>query len=74
MPIFDIREPHFMAEPEIHMFSDSVGRFLDEHAPPERTAKWRADGQVEREFWREAGQASLLGISIPQAIEGFGTA
>ena len=61
-----------MADEEIRMFADSVGRFLDRNAPPERVAKWREDGMVEREFWREAGQAGLLGVSVPEAYGGPG--
>src|SRR6185295_14990120 len=62
-PVSDFPEPAFMADEEIRMFADSVGRFLARNAPPERVAKWRADGMVEREFWRDAGQAGLLGVS-----------
>src|ERR1051325_11695159 len=31
-------EPAFMADEELRMFADSVGRFLDRNAPPERVA------------------------------------
>ena len=68
----DFPEPAFMADEEIRMFADSVGRFLDRNAPPERVAKWREDGMVERDFWREAGQAGLLGVSVPEAYGGGG--
>jgi len=61
-----------MADEEIRMFADSVGRFLSRNAPPERVAKWREDGMVEREFWREAGQAGLLGVSVPEQYGGPG--
>ena len=54
------------------MFADSVGRFLDRNAPAERVAKWRETGMVEREFWREAGQAGLLGVSVPEEYGGPG--
>ena len=68
----DFPEPAFMADEEIRMFADSVGRFLSRNAPPERVAKWREDGMVEREFWREAGQAGLLGVSVPEQYGGPG--
>ncbi|HEV2817202.1 MAG TPA: acyl-CoA dehydrogenase family protein [Allosphingosinicella sp.] len=61
-----------MADEEIRMFADSVARFLARNAPPERVAKWRADGMVERAFWREAGQAGLLGVSVPEEYGGPG--
>ncbi len=68
----DFPEPRFMADDEIRMFADSVGKFLDRNAPPERVAKWREDGMVEREFWREAGRAGLLGVSVPVEYGGAG--
>ena len=68
----DFPEPAFMADEELRMFADSVGKFLDRNAPPERVARWRAEGMVEREFWREAGQAGLLGVSVPEAYGGGG--
>ena len=34
----DFPEPAFMADAEIRMFADSVGKFLDRNAPPERVA------------------------------------
>lgn len=72
MPSTDFPQPAFMADEELRIFSDSVGKFFDEHAPPERTAKWREDGMVERAFWSEAGQAGLLGVSVPEAYGGGG--
>ena len=65
-------EPAFMADEEIRMFADSVGKFLDRNAPPERIASWREAGMVERAFWREAGEAGLLGVSVPEAYGGPG--
>jgi len=70
--VTDFPEPAFMADEEIRMFADSVGKFLARNAPPERVAKWRADGMVERAFWREAGEAGLLGVSVPEQYGGPG--
>ena len=39
---------------------------------PERVQRWREDGPVERAFWREAGQAGILGVSIPEEYGGGG--
>ena len=72
MPAHDFPQPAFMADEELRIFSDSVGRFFDEHAPPERTARWREDGMVERAFWAEAGKAGLLGVSVPEVYGGGG--
>jgi acyl-CoA dehydrogenase len=71
MPL-EIAQPAFMADPEIAMFADSVGRFLDQHAPEKRVRCWVEAGQVERDFWREAGQAGLLGVSVPAEYGGQG--
>jgi acyl-CoA dehydrogenase len=68
----DFPEPAFMADDELRMFADSVGKFLERNAPPERVAAWRAEGMVERAFWREAGQAGLLGVSVPVEHGGGG--
>ncbi|MDB5430167.1 MAG: acyl-CoA dehydrogenase [Caulobacter sp.] len=68
----NLPQPAFMDDDELRIFSDSVGKFFDERAPAARTAKWRADGQVEREFWNEAGEAGLLGVSIPEEYGGAG--
>lgn len=67
-----VPDPAFMADPDIEMFRDSVARFFEQHAPPQRIEKWRADGIVDREFWAEAGQAGLLGVSIPEEYGGAG--
>ncbi|WP_174279172.1 acyl-CoA dehydrogenase family protein, partial [Sphingomonas bacterium] len=72
MAALDVPEPAFMLDEEIVMFRDSVGRFLDQHAPPARVAGWRAAGQVERTFWNEAGEAGLLGVSVPEEYGGAG--
>src|SRR5271167_4280226 len=68
----NLPEPAFMADSDLRLFFDSVGRFFDDHAPPERTARWRADGQVERVFWNEAGAGGLLGVSVPENYGGAG--
>ncbi len=72
MSVLNIPAPAFMEEDEVRIFSDSVARFFADHAPPERTAKWREQGQVDREFWAEAGAAGLLGVSVPVEYGGGG--
>ena len=64
MPVIDVPQPAFMEEEEIAIFADAVGKFYAQHAPQKRVEKWREDGMVEREFWREAGAAGLLGVSV----------
>jgi acyl-CoA dehydrogenase len=68
----DFAPPAYLADEELRMFADSVARFLARNAPAERVAAWRAAGQVEREFWREAGAAGLLGVSVAAEHGGHG--
>ncbi|WP_170005152.1 acyl-CoA dehydrogenase family protein [Pseudopontixanthobacter vadosimaris] len=72
MPVIDIPEPDFMADEEIAIFRDAVGKFFEQKAPEKRVLKWREDGQVERDFWREAGEAGILGVSVPEEYGGHG--
>lgn len=61
-----------MQDPEIELLADSAARFFEREATPERIAKWREEGRVERAFWRQAGEAGLLGASIPAEYGGGG--
>ncbi|WP_394729953.1 acyl-CoA dehydrogenase family protein [Altererythrobacter sp. GH1-8] len=72
MPVIDVPQPAFMEDEEIAIFADAVGKFYQQHAPQKRIEKWREDGQVEREFWNEAGAAGLLGVSVPEEYGGHG--
>jgi acyl-CoA dehydrogenase len=72
MSVLDVPQPAFMNDPDIQMFADSAARFFEREAPPERVARWRKAGQVEREFWSQAGQAGLLGVSVPAEYGGLG--
>jgi acyl-CoA dehydrogenase len=72
MPVVDVPDPEFMQDEEIAVFRDAVGKFYEQHAPPKRVEKWREDGQVEAEFWREAGAAGLLGMTVPEEYGGHG--
>lgn len=72
MPVIDVPDPEFMADEEIAVFRDAVGKFFDQHAPASRVEKWREDGMVERAFWQEAGAAGLLGMTVPEEYGGHG--
>jgi acyl-CoA dehydrogenase len=72
MPVLDVPPPAFMQDPDIQMFADSAARFFQRAAPPQRIAAWREAGQVDREFWREAGAAGFLGVMVPEAYGGAG--
>lgn len=72
MSVLNVPQPAFMEDEEIAIFADAVGKFYQQHAPQKRVEKWREDGQVERDFWREAGEAGLLGVSVPAEYGGHG--
>jgi acyl-CoA dehydrogenase len=70
--ILNVPRPPFMDSEELRIFEDTVDRFLDEQAGPAETARWRNEGTVSRDVWRKAGQAGILGVSIPEAYGGAG--
>lgn len=72
MPVIDVPDPEFMQDEEIAVFRDAVGKFFDQHAPAKRVESWRENGQVDREFWREAGAAGILGMTVPEEYGGHG--
>jgi acyl-CoA dehydrogenase len=72
MPVLDVERPEFLAQEDLNIFEDAVGRFFDEHATPEDTARWRANGIVDRDLWYKAGEAGLLGLSLPEQYGGAG--
>ena len=57
---------------ELTMFDDSVSRFLADRARPERLARWREDGIVERAAWDEMAAAGMLGVSVADKYGGAG--
>ena len=70
--MLEVAEPDFMMDEDLRIFTDSVARFLEREAPPERVAKWREAGRVEREFWTKAGEEGFLGVSVPAEYGGAG--
>jgi acyl-CoA dehydrogenase len=59
-------------EEDLSMFRESVSRFLDANAPPEKVAQWNADKVVDRDLWRKAGEFGMLGATVPEAYGGLG--
>ncbi|MGE3066496.1 MAG: acyl-CoA dehydrogenase family protein [Hyphomicrobiaceae bacterium] len=64
--------PAHMQDDELRIFRDSVGRFLDTHASPDRYQQWRRDGIIARDLWTKAGEAGLLGLSTSAEYGGIG--
>ncbi|WP_033921582.1 acyl-CoA dehydrogenase family protein [Sphingomonas sp. 37zxx] len=72
MPVLDVPTPDYMQDDELRMLADSADLFFQREAPPERIERWREAGQVERAFWKQAGDAGFLGVSIPTEYGGAG--
>ena len=72
MGVLNLDRSPSLAEEDIVIFNESVGRFFDEKAPESRVAKWREDGVVERAFWTESAEAGLACLSIPEEYGGMG--
>ncbi|WP_269515686.1 acyl-CoA dehydrogenase family protein [Brevundimonas subvibrioides] len=72
MNVIDTPSPDFMLEEDIVLFSDSVGKWIDEHAPPEAVQSWIANSSVPRDLWNKAGEAGLMGLSQPEEWGGMG--
>jgi len=41
MQVLNVPTPAYLADEEFSMFRNSVGRFLDDNAPPEKFESWR---------------------------------
>jgi acyl-CoA dehydrogenase len=72
MTALDVARPPFMDSDELRIFEGAVDRFLDGHASTHETARWRREGTVNKDVWLKAGQAGILGVSIPEAYGGAG--
>jgi alkylation response protein AidB-like acyl-CoA dehydrogenase len=59
----------FEADHEI--FRGSVREFVEREVTP-NVAKWEAEGRVDKEMFRRAGRAGLLGMAIPEEHGGGG--
>jgi acyl-CoA dehydrogenase len=72
MQVLNVPTPAYLADEEFSIFRDSVGRFLEDNAPPEKFESWRRAKVVERELWTKAGAAGLLGLSTSATYGGVG--
>ena len=72
MQVLNVPTPAYLADEEFSIFRDSVGRFLDDNAPPEKFESWRKAKVIERELWTKAGAAGLLGLSTSTDYGGIG--
>jgi len=70
--ILDVKKPDFLVNEELSMLESMANRFIERHAGAADVERWRNQGCVDRELWNRAGDAGLLGVSIPQEYGGGG--
>jgi len=59
-------------EPDHDLFRESAREFISREIVP-NVPKWEAAGRVDKEMFRRAGQAGLLGMAVPEEHGGGGT-
>lgn len=59
-------------EEDHEAFRDLVKDFVKRHVTGEAIEKWDADGEVDRATMRAAGEAGLIGLSVPEEFGGAG--
>ena len=67
--VFPAKRPLYDEDHEL--LRDTVRAFVDKHAAP-HAERWKAEGKVDRELFREAARAGILGFSIPEEYGGGG--
>ena len=72
MSAIQLKKPAILCAEELSVFETMVGRFIDRHAMPADVERWRSNGVVDRDLWLKAGEAGLLGVSIPAEYGGGG--
>ncbi len=63
--------PRTLFDPDHETFRASYRRFLDKEVVPHHAA-WEAQGYVDREVWRKAGENGFLCMSMPERYGGAG--
>ncbi|MFB8267504.1 acyl-CoA dehydrogenase family protein [Streptomyces sp. NPDC055955] len=58
---------------EHELFRDSVRRFVDREVAP-NVEQWEHAGRIDPKLWRTAGEQGLLGLAVPEAFGGGGSA
>lgn len=57
--------------PEHDLFRENVKKFIDKEIAPYHE-QWEKDGVVPRDLWLKAGEAGLLGCTVPEIYGGAG--
>jgi acyl-CoA dehydrogenase len=72
MQALNVAPAKWRDDEELNIFDKSVREFFAREAPPEKVAKWRENGIVDREMWLKAGRAGLLCVAGPEEYGGMG--
>ena len=59
-------------EEDHEAFRDLVKDFVKRHVTNENIEKWDAAGEIDRETMLAAGEAGLIGLSVPEEFGGAG--
>ncbi|WP_298863088.1 acyl-CoA dehydrogenase family protein [Microbacterium sp.] len=59
-------------EEDHEAFRDLVKDFVKRYATNENIEKWEAAGEIDRDTMRAAGEAGLIGLSVPEEFGGAG--
>jgi acyl-CoA dehydrogenase len=68
----NLEKPAYLADEGLTLFETTVRRFINDQATPADVERWRRNGCVERQLWLKAGEAGLLGVSVPEEYGGAG--
>ena len=68
--MLDLARRSFHSE-DHHHFRDQVRKFFERELIP-HLERWEAQGEIDRDFWRKAGDAGLLCATVPEAYGGLG--
>ena len=63
--------PRTLFSEEHEMFREAARRFIEKEVVPYH-AQWEADGIVDRDLWRKAGEQGLLCCTVPEEYGGPG--
>ena len=53
-------------------FRDVVKEFVKRYATEEKRKQWEADGEIDRATMLAAGEAGIIGLSVPEEFGGAG--
>jgi acyl-CoA dehydrogenase len=71
MPLMLNLSRRFAYDEEHDLFRDQVRKFFDRELTP-HLERWEAQGEIDRSFWRKAGEAGLLCPNVAEAYGGLG--